>query len=125
MDRLAFDLPWPPSTNTYWRHVGRSVLLSKEGRMYRMHVGSIVRPIVARTGMITGRLHVRFIARPPSLQTIDLDNRLKAPLDALTHAGMWEDDSQVDRLEIDRGPLLRGLGSLSVEIMPMRAAVSA
>lgn len=119
MDSLRFSLPWPPSTNHYWRHVGRSVLISKEGRMYRMHVAAVVRPIVAHTGRLLARLDVRLVARPPSLQRIDLDNRLKAALDACTHAGLWEDDSQIDRLVIERGPVLRALGCLDVEVCAM------
>jgi crossover junction endodeoxyribonuclease RusA len=33
----------------------------------------------------------------------DLDNVCKAMLDALGHAGVYQDDSQIDRLEIVRG----------------------
>ena len=32
----------------------------------------------------------------------DLDNYAKAMLDAMTSAGIWDDDSQVDKLEISR-----------------------
>jgi crossover junction endodeoxyribonuclease RusA len=34
-----------------------------------------------------------------------LDNYMKSLLDALTKIGVWEDDSQIDRLTIARGPL--------------------
>ncbi|EGM8635893.1 RusA family crossover junction endodeoxyribonuclease, partial [Escherichia coli] len=33
----------------------------------------------------------------------DLDNILKAPLDALTHAGLLMDDEQFDEINIVRG----------------------
>ncbi|EEC8945905.1 RusA family crossover junction endodeoxyribonuclease, partial [Escherichia coli] len=45
----------------------------------------------------------------------DLDNILKAPLDALTHAGLLIDDEQFDEINIVRGQLVSG-GRLGVKI---------
>lgn len=95
-------LPWPPSANRYWRHpnkgrlAGRS-LISREGRAYRRHV----QWLVSRDPM-GGRLSVEIDAYPPDRRRRDLDNILKAALDALTAAGAWHDDSQVDRLSVAR-----------------------
>ena len=33
-----FELPWPPSVNHYYRHVGPRVLISRDGRKYRERV---------------------------------------------------------------------------------------
>ena len=33
---------------------------------------------------------------------------MKALLDALGHGGVYEDDGQIDRLEIERGPVVPG-----------------
>ena len=33
-----FELPWPPSVNHYYRHVGHRVLISRDGRHYRENV---------------------------------------------------------------------------------------
>ena len=33
-----FELPWPPSVNHYYRHVGPRVLISRDGRKYRDNV---------------------------------------------------------------------------------------
>jgi crossover junction endodeoxyribonuclease RusA len=38
----------------------------------------------------------------------DLDNRLKALCDALEHAGVFDDDEQIDELVIVRGPIVKG-----------------
>jgi crossover junction endodeoxyribonuclease RusA len=38
----------------------------------------------------------------PDRRRRDLDNTLKATQDAMTHAGIWDDDSQIDDLRIVR-----------------------
>jgi len=35
----------------------------------------------------------------------DIDNYNKALFDALTHAGIWEDDSQIKRMLVEWGPV--------------------
>jgi len=37
-----------------------------------------------------------------------LDNLLKAVQDALQHAGVYRSDSQIDRLEVERGSVTKG-----------------
>ena len=44
----------------------------------------------------------------------DLDNLLKGLLDALTHAGLWLDDSQVADLRIRRAPTIGGMVKVRV-----------
>ncbi|ELR2480884.1 hypothetical protein ACQU2N_005482, partial [Escherichia coli] len=46
-------------------------------------------------------------------------NILKAPLDALTHAGLLIDDEQFDEINIVRGQLVPG-GRLDVKIYEIR-----
>lgn len=108
MSVLAIDLelPWPPSVNHYWRHVGRKVLISSKGRAYRQSVISLV--AYENIEPITGRLAVTIMAYPPDKRRRDLDNLPKALLDALEHAGVYEDDGQIDRLTIGRGHVYKG-----------------
>lgn len=61
------------------------------------------------------RLSVSIYAAPPDNRRRDLDNLPKAVLDALTHAQVWPDDSQLDRLLIERVPVQKG-GMIRVEI---------
>ena len=58
---------------------------------------------------------------PPDLRRRDLDNLLKPTLDALQHAGVYEDDSQVDLLMTRRGGVVPG-GRLAVRMteLPLR-----
>lgn len=97
-------LPFPPSMNTYWRNVRGTVKISKEGRQYRLAVSHaiMVERIAKNLSALpqTGPLRVFIQATPPDKRRRDLDNLLKAPLDALTHAGVWGDDSQIESLTI-------------------------
>ncbi|MBC0395582.1 RusA family crossover junction endodeoxyribonuclease, partial [Escherichia coli] len=51
----------------------------------------------------------------------DLDNILKAPLDALTHAGLLIDDEQFDEVNIMRGQVVPG-GRLGIKITELECA---
>ena len=101
--------PSPPTANTYWRHVGSKVLISAKGRQYREAVIWAVRkargvgkvppePIVAPVAAVA-------LWWPPDLRRRDGGGNLsKAPWDALTHAGLWADDSLVvDERWVKRG----------------------
>lgn len=96
---IELSLPYPPTINTYWRRVGARTLISKRGRQYRAEVGAIAKNGSQR---LTGRLRVHIEVSPPDKRKRDIDNLPKALLDALTHAGVWVDDSQIDDLRIMR-----------------------
>ncbi|HFJ0753292.1 TPA: RusA family crossover junction endodeoxyribonuclease [Shigella flexneri] len=49
---------------------------------------------------------VEIVLFPPDNRIRDLDNYNKALFDALTHAGVWEDDSQVKRMLVEWGPVI-------------------
>lgn len=102
--RLTLELPWPPTVNMYWRHVGNKVLLSKAGRLYKQRVASAVLQQSGRGGFGDARLWVRIDACPPDGRKRDLDNVIKGILDSLAAAGLYNDDSQVDELRIRRMP---------------------
>jgi crossover junction endodeoxyribonuclease RusA len=63
---------------------------------------------------------VHVTAHPPDRRRRDLDNAMKALLDALGHGGVYEDDGQIDRLEIERGTVVPG-GKVVVRITSMEA----
>ncbi|EFO5048330.1 RusA family crossover junction endodeoxyribonuclease [Escherichia coli] len=107
-------LPYPPTVNTYWRHRGSTYFISEEGKRYRRAVALIVRQQRLKLSL-SGRLAIKVIAEPPDKRRRDLDNILKAPLDALTHAGLLIDDEQFDEINIVRGQLVPG-SRLSVKI---------
>jgi crossover junction endodeoxyribonuclease RusA len=119
---LIISLPWPPSMNTYWRHVvmGRSArtLLSKKGREYRQNAASELLRQGHVMRNLQGPMAVHITAYPPDRRKRDLDNLPKSILDALTHANVWGDDSQVDDLRITRGHIVK-FGAVAITITPM------
>ncbi|PZY71514.1 hypothetical protein DIV12_28135 [Escherichia coli] len=107
----------PPTVNTYWRRRGSTYFVSKAGERYRRAVALIVRQQRLKLSL-SGRLAIKIIAEPPDKRRRDLDNILKAPLDALTHAGVLMDDEQFDEINIVRGQPVSG-GRLGVKIYPI------
>ena len=121
---LTLHLPYPPSINHYWRRVGPRTLISREGRTFRRNVCALL----ARGGgngprkpPSSGRIALAMDAFPPDRRRRDLDNLQKSTLDALQHAGIYEDDSQVDLLLTRRrGPVKGGRLEVRVEELPLR-----
>lgn len=114
---ITLTLPWPPSVNHYYRHVGPRTLISRAGRAYRRRV---VRSVYGRQPM-NGPLAVEIDAHPPDRRRRDTDNLLKGVLDALQHAGLYGDDSQIEDLHIRRRGVVHE-GRLVVRIMEASAA---
>lgn len=121
--RIALLLPYPPSVNTYWRNVKGRTLISKKGREYRKSlIAAVSAQQLSRMQSgeppchITGRIYASVVAHPPDRRRRDLDNILKALLDGLQHAGVYEDDSQIDKLSIIRADRVDG-GMVSVQII--------
>lgn len=115
---IKISLPWPPSTNHYWRHPTRGKLadrhlISAEGRTYRE---TVAQEILAQ-GVVrqVGRLALKVDVFPPDARRRDLDNLFKSLLDSLQHAGVVEDDNQFDALAIQRQPVVKG-GRIQLQI---------
>jgi crossover junction endodeoxyribonuclease RusA len=113
---MRFELPFPPSVNHYWRHrvIGRhaSVYISADGMDFRREVVKAIHGLGVK---LEDRLNVKIELYPATLRKFDIDNRVKATLDALTHAGVWLDDEQIDELTVIRREKVKG-GKMIVEI---------
>jgi crossover junction endodeoxyribonuclease RusA len=114
-------LPWPPSINHYWRSrwTGKFIshYISGEGQKFRQHV---IRSL-SDWDMMLGPLSLRLFAYAPDRRGRDIDNILKAPLDALQHAGVFEDDSQVEELYLRKMREPAPPGRIELSVSPMVA----
>lgn len=121
---IELVLPYPPSVNSYWRHPTRGALagrhlISEKGRQYRQALEALAAEH-RWPKLGSARLQVHIEAWMPDKRRRDLDNVLKAALDGLAHAGLFDDDSQIDRLSIERAPLVGGMLKVSVQTMEAR-----
>lgn len=111
---IELVLPFPPSVNQYYAVVHGRKVLSAKGRQYREAVASLaLENHWPRMGSVP--LEVRIEAWMPDKRRRDLDNILKAALDSLTHAGVYADDSQIDKLSIERAPSVGGMLKIRFE----------
>ena len=96
---IEITLPFPPTVNTYWRKWNNRMVISEKGRAYREIVGDLM-TIQGKVFHTSKPLRVEIKAYRPDKRRRDLDNLLKATFDALAHAGVYEDDSQIVDLRI-------------------------
>lgn len=102
---VIITLPFPNSANTHWRH-GRGVTyLSAQGRAFREAVKTAANLYGVKAP--EGRLIVAVELYPPNKRLIDIDNRIKPLLDSLTHAGIIQDDSLIDKLIVERKQIIK------------------
>ncbi len=122
---ITLELPFPPSVNHYWRKGRNVTYISKEGQHFIQDVAAIVtRAFLANDWQPWGedvRLNVALVLHAPTRRKYDIDNRIKATLDALVKAGLFEDDEQVDTLGVSRGEYRKNAGCCYVTITPVAA----
>ena len=112
---ISLQLPYPPSINNYWRHARGRHYISAQGKAFRQEVWATAgtRP------RMDGRLGVDVQVWVPDKRKRDLDNVLKALLDALEHAGIYKDDGQIDDLHITRRGIEPG-GQCRVQVWELQ-----
>lgn len=110
----AIVLPWPPSINHYWRRSKNGMMhISAEGVAFREAVHwQVLQQCPLKS--LQGDLSVDIEAFMPDRRRRDLDNILKALLDAITHAGVWMDDSQIVDLRIRKAKTIAGMVKVKI-----------
>jgi crossover junction endodeoxyribonuclease RusA len=95
---MKLTLPFPPSVNTYWRAPNKGPLkgrhmISEAGRRFQSACAAIIEQL-RRCQAVSFLCAVEILLYPPDNRRRDIDNYTKGLFDALTHAGVWEDDSR-------------------------------
>jgi crossover junction endodeoxyribonuclease RusA len=122
---VAFDLPFPPSANTYYRRGRYATYLAPNGRAFKTLVAELISTHrQASVFPLEGRLSVFLSLYSPTRRSYDIDNRIKAVLDSLQDAGVYENDEQIDELCIARKEVTKG-GKCQVVIVPAKGAITA
>jgi len=115
---IALTLPLPPTINTYYGMRPRGGRFVKPaGLAFRKAVSEIV--AAAGNPILSGRVSLFVAIHPADLRNQDLDNRAKSLQDALTHAGVWFDDEQIDDLHLVRKEVVKG-GMVRVVITELK-----
>jgi crossover junction endodeoxyribonuclease RusA len=111
---IEFELPWPPSINNYYKRVLRGVVINEKGVAYRRDVKLLLAQYVD-SFTLEQRLNMTINVFPPDKRGRDLDNLLKASIDAMQHARVFPDDKQIDKLAVIRQDIVKP-GKLQVWI---------
>ncbi|MEQ4664505.1 RusA family crossover junction endodeoxyribonuclease [Providencia rettgeri] len=120
---ISLILPFPPSVNACWRNINGKTLISAKGRVFRANAMAVIyEQLRKRPKAITEHVSVIVKMYPPTNHRRDIDNYLKAPFDALTHANIWKDDDQVKHADITWCEVVKG-GRFEIEIRPFNAEV--
>ena len=103
---LSLDLPWPPSANHYQGQKYGKRFLSEKTKAFRLHVSEMAAE--RNLAPLTCELELFIALFPPDKRKRDIDNYIKQTFDALQHAGVIEDDSQITKLTVIKRPPTKG-----------------
>lgn len=103
MKQIILTLPYPPTVNTYWRRAGHRTIISDRGRAYTRAVSDCLWLAGVKEGFGSADLAAMITVYPPDKRRRDIDNVLKAVFDSLQKAGLFDDDSQIVKLFVEKG----------------------
>lgn len=123
---VTLILPWPPQVNHLYavanirsHKTGKSSprkFLSKKAVQYYEAATKEAQAQGKAGRRLGGSLRLILVLHAPTKAAYDVDNRCKALCDALTKAGVIDDDSSVDSLVVERGmPVKGGMVVVTVE----------
>lgn len=93
---MTITLPYPPSSNRYWRNFKGRTVVSDEARSYKNDVGTLCN--IAGIQPIDGDIAVKVEIRRPAKRR-DIDNHAKVLLDSL-QGYAYNNDGQIMDLHL-------------------------
>lgn len=115
---MIFELytAYPPSVNNYYVKTQRGVFISQKGRKFRDQLISDAAEQLGGMLPLTERVRLEVVAWVPDNRKRDLDNIMKPIQDAMLHAKLLVDDSQIDQTFIYRGEKVPPNGLLYIRV---------
>lgn len=116
--RVVLELPFPPSVNHYYQRTKFGMAVGLKEKQFRKEALFVCQHQYREEDSFgpEKRISMSMAVFAPDRRKRDLDNLGKCTLDFLTHAGVYADDSQIDRLEFRRMSVQPGAGRLLVTI---------
>lgn len=117
----TFNLPIPPSVNDYYgthtKFGHPTIYIKTKGKQYRKDVLDYVllNNLQLKANIL---LQVDIIFTPKTKHRQDVDNVQKCLLDSLTHAEVYDDDSLIYKLTIEKMPPSKEDHGIILEISP-------
>jgi len=105
MNKAFLTIPFPPTLNHNIGRRGGRYFQSGEYKSFLSQVGWLWLKAVPMNWSKESRYSVAIELIYNTRRKYDVDNRVKPILDALTRAGAWNDDAQVDEILVARGEL--------------------
>jgi len=105
---VELRLSWPPSVNNYYGHSAHGVHLKKTGRLFRDEVSKEVARQVGGKRINERPICMTVVLFQPDRRARDLDNHMKALLDAIEASQLIMDDAWIDYLQVFRGEVVKG-----------------
>ena len=127
---ITLTLPWPISINAYWasrviKVKGKpmaTTYVTAKGVQFQKDVKAAVIKQLGQHKPLDGRLAVTMKFHQPNARACDISNFVKTTEDALTKAGVWIDDSQIDDEHLVRGAISRTDPRCEVTISVLKEA---
>lgn len=109
--RLCYQLPYPPTINTYWRRRGARYFICAKGIEFREAVKTVAPDVP-----VSGKVYVDIELTPPDRRIRDADNCVKCVFDGLQHGGVLANDSQIREYHVKMNdePVEDGLCVVSI-----------
>lgn len=120
IDQIFLELPYPISTNRYWRIFRGDSVVSADAKAYK----NTIKNIAAEKNIVpfNGNVSLQIIIYPKrnkdgsaNAKVLDLDNCLKVVLDALQGVA-YDNDKQIKRINVRYGQEPKDGGAVGVMI---------